>query len=380
MDLDSVESVRPICRKIFGYVQEDRSCYFSLDLTKLEEVAALVKKVSSERYSSGKVPYHSRLRHFPPDLLSPILSPDPSIQGSRLFDLVTVSVLLDAGAGSEWKFRAPKRLDSATGSSGDSEYTNYTRSEGLGAASLVMFLNGNFSSDPSDNFRVDAEKLKKLSINELSDGLQVTPSNPMLGLEGRWQLLRSLGSRLEELGLTRPSDLLKLLSSHQKVEDNSTFSIRQIWDVLFPALSPLWPKKDVWYHSTLGPVCFHKLFQWLLYSYVEVLELHYGWTVLDKELQTGLPEYRNGGLFVDLGVLNLRQPQTDPWPVSSDAVIEWRACTVVLLDLLKDGWFPEMPLCCMLEGGTWVAGRRAASQKRPNGDSPILLILDGTVF
>ena len=53
------------------------------------------------------------------------------------FDLATISVLLDAGAGPDWSYRDP-----ATGAS-------VSRSEGLALASLDMFAAGAFASDAS---------------------------------------------------------------------------------------------------------------------------------------------------------------------------------------------------------------------------------------
>ena len=46
-------------------------------------------------------------------------------------------------------------------------------------------------------------------------------------------------------------------------------------------------------------VPFHKLSQWLSYSLIESLERS-GLKVLHIDQLTGLAEYRNGGLFVDL--------------------------------------------------------------------------------
>ena len=104
---------------------------------------------------------------------------------------------------------------------------------------------------------------------------------------------------------------------------------------------------------------------------------------------TGLPEYRNGGLFVDLGVLTLRQPQLaqqihEP---GSQLVTEWRALTVALLDelakliriRLKLG-IEDLPLVQILEGGTWISGRKTAAEHRADGGPPIVVRSDGTVF
>jgi hypothetical protein len=47
---------------------------------------------------------------------------------------------------------------------------------------------------------------------------------------------------------------------------------------------------------------------------------------------TGLPEYRNGGLFVDYGVLTPKETIQGKKEVHEEVIIEWRALTVVLLD------------------------------------------------
>ena len=59
--------------------------------------------------------------------------------------------------------------------------------------------------------------------------------------------------------------------------------------------------------ATSGLVPLHKLSQWLAYSLIEPLQAA-GIAVTDIDGLTGLAEYRNGGLFVDTGVLALRDP------------------------------------------------------------------------
>jgi hypothetical protein len=104
---------------------------------------------------------------------------------------------------------------------------------------------------------------------------------------------------------------------------------------------------------------------------------------------TGLAEYRNGGLFLDTGVLALRDPadaatEHDP---GSPLIVEWRALTVALLDrlavLVRDQLnrdASELPLARILQGGTWAAGRAIASQRRAGGTPPLTVRSDGTVF
>jgi hypothetical protein len=132
---------------------------------------------------------------------------------------------------------------------------------------------------------------------------------------------------------------------------------------------------------------FHKLSQWLTYSLLEPFEWA-GVQVEGVDALTGLPEYRNGGLFLDTGVLRLRDPAwaERTWNVSDELVVEWRALTVALLDELAPlvrarlGVDAEqMPLACLLEGGTWAAGRAIAARLR-DGRPPLTVVSDGTVF
>jgi hypothetical protein len=104
---------------------------------------------------------------------------------------------------------------------------------------------------------------------------------------------------------------------------------------------------------------------------------------------TALAEYRNGGLFVDLGVLRLRDSSLalQPLPVDHPAIVEWRALTVALIDRLAPMLrarlarsTAELPLVRLLQGGTWDAGRRIARQHRANGEPPLIVLSGGTVF
>ena len=104
---------------------------------------------------------------------------------------------------------------------------------------------------------------------------------------------------------------------------------------------------------------------------------------------TGLPEYRNGGLLLDAGVIVPRQASLAErrFKPGDEAVVEWRALTVALLDELaplvreqlgrSEG---DMPLAAILEGGTWAAGREIALEKRAGGTPPLAIESDGTVF
>jgi hypothetical protein len=152
---------------------------------------------------------------------------------------------------------------------------------------------------------------------------------------------------------------------------------------------------DVWQHSqvvgegaTNHLVPFHKLSQWLTYSLIEPLH-EAGISVVSLDELTGLAEYRNGGLFIDTGVLDLTDPalRSQRHAPASELIVEWRALTVALLDevavrlRVKLGLSDqELPLAKVLQGGTWSVGRKLAVQRDPAGSPPLVIESDGTVF
>ena len=322
--------------------------------------------------------------------------PSPAEPSRTAFDLAIVSVLLDAGAGPGWSYEE--------GRTGET----FTRSEGLAVASFDMFLSGAFSGDPADPRRADAEVLAAFGADELGRGLQVRIDNPIVGLEGRAELLRRLGRAVAEApdvfapdGEPRPGGLFDHLAARA---DGEALPAPVILEAILAHLGRIWPGRialegvdlgDTWRHPALraedetdGLVPFHKLSQWLAYSLIEPLEAA-GIRVVELDGLTGLPEYRNGGLFLDTGVLRLKDPAdaARPHDVSSTLVVEWRALTVALLDLVADEIRRELdlpardfPLAKVLEGGTWATGRRLARELRPGGPPPLSVLSDGTVF
>jgi hypothetical protein len=152
---------------------------------------------------------------------------------------------------------------------------------------------------------------------------------------------------------------------------------------------------DVWQHSALqgehlgdGYVPFHKLSQWLTYSLLEPLQ-EIGLEIIGLDELTGLPEYRNGGFCLDIGLLQAKDMNIFSeryWP-DSEAIVEWRALTVNLLDRVAASireklnlTAAELPLVKILQGGTWTAGRKIAAELRVGGMPPIQIESDGTVF
>lgn len=376
----SAAAVRRRAHEMLGLAEAGDLAAWRLDLARLETAADLTADTVRLNYPDLQVPFHARWRHFVVegrDLWAERDKPsDPAELGRAAFDLVIPSVLLDAGAGAAWRYR-----DTATGAV-------LGRSEGLGVASLRFFESGAMSSDPSDPLRADA--LHKIDAAMIGKAFQVSADNPLVGLEGRAALLRRLGD-----AVGRPAALFDVMVQHA---DQGRLPAPVILEVLLQALGPIWPGRlslggaplgDCWRHPAVdGFVPLHKLSQWMSYSLIEPLEAS-GIRVVDVDGLTGLAEYRNGGLFVDTGVLVLKDPQdaSRGHAVDSPLVVGWRSLTVALLDRLAPmvrerlGVSAEsFPLARVLEGGSWAAGRRIAKEKRPDLSPPITVISDGTVF
>ncbi len=385
---------------IFDAGRNDALPHFALRVDALPATARYVAETIRQNYPSLNVPPHSRWRHLSANghdwaaRLGDLLSREPAERARQRIELAVTSVLLDAGAGPAWKWRDP-----VTG-------REFTRSEGLALASLEAFRDGLFSSDPSRPARADAAGLVALSPQKLAAVFQVSSANPLLGLDGRVALLHRLGaSILEHPNVYGSPARVGGMADYLRAaaHDGSVFAAQILSTVLY-TLGDIWPGRltidglnlgDTWRHpavkvagDTNGLIPFHKLSQWLTYSLIEPLE-EAGLTVTDLDGLTGLAEYRNGGLFIDMGVLTPRDPKLPTTPLTPDnvAIVEWRALTVALLDEIAplvrkelNVTVEQMPLASILEGGTWAAGRRIAKDKRAEGGPPLMIISDGTVF
>lgn len=203
--------------------------------------------------------------------------------------------------------------------------------------------------------------------------------------------------------------------------DSSDLDVLVLWDTLQTLLIPIWPANrttvggtpigDAWPLDALRKQAtadesqtsehiqpLHKLTQWLTYSLMVPFQriLSYRWTNADS--LTALPEYRNGGLFVDLGVLSLKEDTLKRgleasgsslplFNAGDDVIVEWRAMTLVLIDnlysrvLARMGSGVRLSMAQLLEAGTWKSGREVAASRRPKTkSSPILIESDGTLF
>ncbi|KAI8928615.1 hypothetical protein BC831DRAFT_448027 [Entophlyctis helioformis] len=493
--LQSLPAIRSRCHALLA-APPSALAHFDVVLARLPAVAdSLLALIARDYASPAAIPPHSRWRHFEAAPVAPSTAPAPKLPPidrisplvaawkaagvdtletvRRLLDLFVVSVLLDAGAGAQWKYR-PAAEHLPPGSF-------YSRSEGLGVASFDWFVAGGFSSAAAAGLphRVDADGLRALTPDKLRSALQVSDTNPLVGVEGRCQLLQRLGDVCAAHPVyfggaagsgaaapARPGNLLDFLLAHpsttQSADGLPVVHIDALWDVVIRGFAGIWPPSrtalhgvslgDVWpctalahpatsstssssaaaksvapsaekdtaarlvHHvapdspashveaaqqaDALGLLPFHKLSQWLTYSLIEPLTLA-GITVSGVDALTGLAEYRNGGLFVDAGVLVLRAADVERGTASNalgdtvpkfaaydDVVVEWRGLTVALLDRVADmvrerlGMsVQELPLAKVLEAGTWKAGREMAAKLRPaTCGPPIDVLSDGTLF
>jgi hypothetical protein len=398
--LRSSAAIRERCGQLLAAGLRGELAHFAIETARLPEVARYCAQITRERYPDLRVPAHSRFTHFGAGGLPRMAAVERTLaacdqreRARRLAELVVTSVLLDAGAGPSWRF-----VEAATG-------LTLTRSEGLAIASLTWAADGGLSS-AGEPYRVDAEGLAAVDQAALEAAFQVTPDNPLIGCEGRVHLLRELGRVLSRRqDVFGPSARLGGLIDHLAGEAVAgALPATRILETLLDALSEIWPGRlrlgaaplgDVWRHAAVGGdgesrglVPLHKLSQWLSYSLLHPLSVA-GVNVTGLDRLTGLAEYRNGGLFLDMGVLVPKQPAllAEAHPVGSEVVVEWRGLTVSLLDrlapLVRDELglsAGELPLSSILEGGTWAAGRALAQRLRADAGSPLRVVSDGTVF
>ena len=401
----SAAAVRNAANRILTLALDGSLEDWAVKMDRLQDAAGFVADVVRSRYPTLNPPLHARWRHFVfagHDLWSDIAASasrawqSPAAAARAAFDLAITSVLLDAGAGSGWLYR-----DAATG-------LTVGRSEGLALASLRWFERGGLSDHPRDPLRADAAALCRVDAQAVNEAFQSTEGNTIQGAHGRSALLNRLGLAVQARSdlfaiadLPRPGGLFDALALRAS---QGRLSAATILEVLLESLGSIWPNRptldgvplgDCWPHPALRGelpadryVPLHKLSQWLAYSLIEPLE-NAGLRVYDIDALTGLAEYRNGGLFVDMGVIVPRDGAalSRIHDVSDPFVVGWRAATVALLDEIAPlvaarlGLAAEdFPLARVLEGGTWAAGRLIARAKRADAGPPFQVSSDGTVF
>ncbi|ODV95961.1 hypothetical protein PACTADRAFT_49387 [Pachysolen tannophilus NRRL Y-2460] len=449
----SIKSVRETNLSTRDLLLTNKLSNFDVDLSKLPNIIKFVCETIRSSFptedSFQKIPVHGRYQHFEvggKTRLTNLIEHWKEVLGlsdyeicKKIIDLFVISVLLDAGAGNDWSYK-------------EDDGTVSNRSEGIAIATFHMFSRGVFSdsSDSSDPYQVNGSKLAAFSTESLTMGFQISESNPIAGFEGRLNLLQKLGKTLssnkEMFGIDgRPGNLIdylmKLPTTTKLNDDQYEIDLVDLWTALMNGLNPIWPDDDrlkfegkslgdTWILQSkineslqkypeyktaeelpinLKVVTFHKLTQWLTYSLFLPLSKFGHFKIKNEEYMTGLPEYRNGGLFVDFGLLTLKsdvlkrgiqfqqeingndkEHYLPAYLPKDDVIVEWRSCTIVLLDYILPLVNKELQiknpnnrlsLPQLIEAGSWKSGRLIAAKLRPTTKgAPIELISDGTVF
>src|SRR3954465_5916127 len=161
--LRTTTAVRQRAAQLLVRARNGESPWFVVDDGFLDAAASEVVAATRQRYPKLHVPLHSRWRHFEEGgvdrkaQLEALLPQAPlTTRAHAMIDLTFASVLLDGGAGADWKYVEP-----ATGQT-------FTRSEGLAVASFHAFMAGMFSSDKDRPLRVDSQGLRALVTDHLA--------------------------------------------------------------------------------------------------------------------------------------------------------------------------------------------------------------------
>ncbi len=252
--LRTTVAVRERAGQLLARARNGDSPWFTVDDGKIDGAAAAIVEATRKRYPKLHIPLHSRWRHFEAGgvdrkkELERMLAdlPVPS-RGHAMIDLAFVSVLLDAGAGPDWKYVEP-----ATGKT-------FTRSEGLAVASFHAFVAGLFSSDKNRPLQADSAGLRGLVTDHLADAFQVSEANPLVGLQERAILLRRLGEAMQEQPEVfgpdgRPSGLFDTIVSPfgPTVSHTADISAHSILSLVLYSLSGIWPAGNSISHGAAG--------------------------------------------------------------------------------------------------------------------------------
>ena len=389
------EAVRKRCATVSSAVVGGRSPFFEWHAEALPETALYVADTIRLDYPDLDVPYHSRwrLRGRRVDrwqaLAGELLNGDRLEAARVAVDLVIPSVLLDAGAGPAWRFR-----DKASGQLlARSKVSAWQASRSSPVAPSRPIRPARCAATPRHSLGSTSHAWQPISRSARTIRWSDSAAGPACCVAwARWSARRPRcsGSRhdLATLSTTFSSTPAKVASAPARCwppcSGHSDRYGRGVSGCRGIALG------DCWQHPALDDelLPFHKLTQWLTYSLLEPLELA-GLEVTGLDALTGLPEYRNGGLLLDFGIIRPRNPEfwRTRWRVDATAIVEWRALTVSTLDELAERVRAELGvdtaaflLARVLQGGTWSAGRRIAAQRREGGPPPIDIVSDGTVF
>ncbi|QDG74505.1 DUF1688 family protein [Labrenzia sp. PHM005] len=384
LEIFKAEYVRKLSKEFLNRAVRGDLQYVTVDSSKLDQALIKTLEITKQTYPDFQIPPYGVWRLFEAggvDRWSALASAREFQTADELLtaasDLAILAVYMDVSTPPGWSYEDTMAGTVATGR------------QATALAAINMFAAGSFSSDPVDPFRVDADALIRLETEELASGLQWNAGRDAALLKKLQRHLKRFGEALAlradlfgEGETTRPGNLLVKLGS----EGWGSVDATAILDRLLQSLAPLWEggaaKGDVSFGDSFefsgesgqdGPrtIPFHLTAQVMVYSLVEPLAWA-GYEVDELDTLTGPADAEHAALFVEAGVLRITSDEADlTSEQANDRMIELRAITGALIDQLADMLRKELeveaeqlPLSCILEGGTNRAG---AEILRENG-------------
>jgi uncharacterized protein DUF1688 len=394
------EEIRRKAHDVLERAVDGDLSHVGVDLSKMDNVLLAVLEVTKENYPDFQIPPHGVWRDFEAggfDRWGALASARGFESAEEMLvaaaDLAIVAAYMKTRHPDGWVFE-----DLMTG-------TEATGTQASALAAFHMFAAGSFSSDMSDPYRVDAGSLIRMDIGELADALQWDPQNDAGLLEDMQRHLKRLGEALalrpdlfSEGDVTRPG----LLATRLAKQSSSAVDAAIALDRFLEALAPVWDGGAVSGEIALGDcfahsqfpevdleqlIPFHLAAQEIVYSLVEPFAWA-GWAVSGLENLSAPADQAHVALFSQAGVLSARQP--DEKLTGSEALnrmIELRATSMALTDKLADMLCAklqvtsdQLPLSCVLEGGTSRAGARILQQNEGEAKKLGQILDPGSVF
>ncbi|MES0880422.1 DUF1688 family protein [Roseibium sp. SCP14] len=400
LELFKPEEVR---RKAHGLLEQAVSgalSYVEVDLSGLQKILVTVLEATKETYPDFHIPPYGIWRDFEVggiDRWGALASAREFQTAEEMLaasaDLAVLACFMKTRTPENWVFRDPMTATETRGK------------QASALAAFHMFAAGSFSSELSDPYRVDAETLIRLDMEELASGLQWNMQDDVDLLKAMQRHLKRLGEALalrpdlfSEDEVTRPG----LLATRLAKESESAVSAGQLLDNLLEALAPAWEGGaqseeitfgDSFRLSTIsaegydGIIPFHMSAQEMVYSMVEP----FAWAGMEVDALAALTAPADDvhvALFSDAGVLKVRDAGRELTPDEAlDRMIELRAVGSALTEKLADKLREELevpaeqlPLTCILEGGTSRAGLRILQLDKENCKKLGQYLNPGSVF
>ena len=128
----SLDTVRERAAQVLDRGRANTLIAYHFDESRIDAVVDTVLETTASRYPDGAIPPHSRWRHFEVGDINrwgQLPLPSDTLEQARIAtELTVLSVVLDAGAGSAWRY-----VEAGTG-------LQLARSEGLGVALSLIHI------------------------------------------------------------------------------------------------------------------------------------------------------------------------------------------------------------------------------------------------